>query len=95
MFTGEIVVTTWNSMSESSVESLLVFTALLFMLLLSFGPEGYRIDSCVKQNITIKLHMVHKDILLRLLWLINTDTVEEQLAERQFIIKGKLHNRRQ
>lgn len=44
MFTGEMVVTTWNSMSESSVESLLVFTALLLMLLLSFGPEGYRID---------------------------------------------------
>lgn len=36
--------------------------------------------------------MEYKDILFSFLWPINTDSVEEQLAESQFIIKGKFHN---
>lgn len=36
--------------------------------------------------------MENKDTLLRFLWPINTDSVEEQLSESQFIIKGKFHN---
>lgn len=36
--------------------------------------------------------MEYKDTLLRFLWPTNTDSVEEQLSESQFIIKGKFHN---
>lgn len=36
--------------------------------------------------------MEYKDTLLRFLWPIKTDSVEEQLSESQSIIKGKFHN---
>lgn len=36
--------------------------------------------------------MEYKDTLLRFLWPIKTDSVEEQLSQSQFIIKGKFHN---